>query len=484
MVERTLAVYDEVSSSAAHISVQSVSAALAPWSGSVPISARHGLGAHRGGASSPASASMTAAVGLAIALVLVCSGTVRRDRSSSGRRRRAAHRLIFWRQLRGRRAAHRPRARHLEGTGRRRVRLHDRAPARARRRPGLQRRPEREPGRSQLRAAALAARLADRRAGEGARDEALPRRQARQLLQRRHPAQGLVRRRGLVEARCCRRCATWRRRRSCSGSPESPSTRSSTPHRSGAATATWAWDYPGNTHSEAQVRAKARQRGRRADGRDPRRLSGRRAGGLPRASSRQLARVGPGGGQRHPNTSADRLDIDFWDGMTSVDGYGAIRFFDSIFYKAPHSGSWESALTYNANQVLATFSRRFSNWDYASERVHVSPFSWIDDGPKPSSLRRRPLARVRRRAAARLSQVGHGRRVRKLRLRAARRFRLLALRARDAGRLEARHASTASPRRSSSPRPQARRSRAPRTTTSRSAPCGGRTIAADRASPG
>ena len=72
--------------------------------------------------------------------------------------------------------------------------------------------------------------------------------------------------------------------------------------------------------------------------------------------------------------------------MTSVDGYGAIRFFDSVFYKAPHRGSWENALTYNANQLLATFSRRFSNWDYASGRVHVSPFSWIDDGPKPSSF--------------------------------------------------------------------------------------------------
>ena len=79
-----------------------------------------------------------------------------------------------------------------------------------------------------------------------------------------------------------------------------------------------------------------------------------------------------------------RCDIDFWDGMTSVDGYAAIRFFDSVFYKAPHRGSWDSALTYNANQVLATFSRRFSNWDYASERVFVSPFSWIDEGPKPS----------------------------------------------------------------------------------------------------
>ena len=33
------------------------------------------------------------------------------------------------------------------------------------------------------------------------------------------------------------------------------------PSQGGDATATWAWDYPGNARSEAQVRAKARQRG-------------------------------------------------------------------------------------------------------------------------------------------------------------------------------------------------------------------------------
>ena len=33
------------------------------------------------------------------------------------------------------------------------------------------------------------------------------------------------------------------------------------PSQGGVATATWAWDYPGNTRSESAVRAKARQRG-------------------------------------------------------------------------------------------------------------------------------------------------------------------------------------------------------------------------------
>jgi hypothetical protein len=72
--------------------------------------------------------------------------------------------------------------------------------------------------------------------------------------------------------------------------------------------------------------------------------------------------------------------------MTSVEGYGAIRFFDSVFYKGPHKGNWDNALTYNQNRVYATFSRRFSNWDYAWSRVNVSPFAWIDEGPKSSAF--------------------------------------------------------------------------------------------------
>ena len=163
------------------------------------------------------------------------------------------------------------------------------------------------------------------------------------------------------------------------------------PSESGAGTATWAWDYPGNTRPEAEVRAKSRQRGAE--------LMEAILEGFPGAELVVYHFDFPGDWNDlvqeevndEENVSADLLHIDFWDGMTSVDGYGAIRFFDSIFYKTPHRGSWESALTYNANQVLAAFSRRFSNWDYASERVYVSPFSWIDNGPRPG-FRGGPLA--------------------------------------------------------------------------------------------
>ena len=47
----------------------------------------------------------------------------------------------------------------------------------------------------------------------------------------------------------------------------------------------------------------------------------------------------------------DLLYIDFWDGMTSVEGYSAIRFYNSIFYKTPHLGTWDAALTHDTNQT-------------------------------------------------------------------------------------------------------------------------------------
>ena len=105
----------------------------------------------------------------------------------------AADRLIFWRACEDVAALTDPELDDLEGTRRGRLRLHDRAPARPGRRQDFSGDPDASLDGRQLRAAALAARLADRRAGEGARNEALPRRQARQLLQRRDPAQGLVR---------------------------------------------------------------------------------------------------------------------------------------------------------------------------------------------------------------------------------------------------------------------------------------------------
>jgi hypothetical protein len=150
--------------------------------------------------------------------------------------------------------------------------------------------------------------------------------------------------------------------------------------------ASWDWDYPGNTHPEPEVRAEAKRRGEQ--------IMSTILGSFPRAElvgydvqfpeSWEATVQGVINGEQ--NAYASRLDINFWDGLTSVDGYGAIRLIDAIFYKSPHIGTWDSALQDNANRVAALLSRRLSNWDYASSRVYLSPFSWIDPGPSSSDF--------------------------------------------------------------------------------------------------
>jgi hypothetical protein len=150
--------------------------------------------------------------------------------------------------------------------------------------------------------------------------------------------------------------------------------------------ASWDWDYPGNTHTEAEVRAEATKRGQQ--------LMSTILGAFPGAELAAYDVEFPESWEAvvqnvvngEQDAFASRLDIDFWDGMTSVDGYGAIRLIDAIFYKSPQIGTWDSALQYNANRIAALLSRRLSNWDYASSRIYLSPFSWIDPGPNATAF--------------------------------------------------------------------------------------------------
>jgi hypothetical protein len=99
---------------------------------------------------------------------------------------------------------------------------------------------------------------------------------------------------------------------------------------------------------------------------------------------------------------ADSVQIDFWDGMSSVRGYRAIRWIDAIFYKTPHlsEANWDAALQYNTNAVYSLLSRRFSNWKYASSRLHLSPFSWISSGAGSDFERARDPQYVAKQLAA------------------------------------------------------------------------------------
>jgi hypothetical protein len=155
------------------------------------------------------------------------------------------------------------------------------------------------------------------------------------------------------------------------------------PGKGGARTASWNWNYPGNTRSEQEVRAQVERRGRQ--------LMTAMLAGYPGlelvAYNTFIAGTWADKVQEVINQQfgvyADDVRLDLWAGLSSVPGYAAIRWFDSIFYKTPHIGrDWAVALEDNANSTYSVLSRRFPNWDYASSRLHVTPFSWINDGPR------------------------------------------------------------------------------------------------------
>jgi hypothetical protein len=144
--------------------------------------------------------------------------------------------------------------------------------------------------------------------------------------------------------------------------------------------AAWDWDYPGNTSSEAAVRAEVRARGAQ--------MMGAIVNSFPGVDLLDYGTYFPEGWNalvqqqinHTPDPYAASVQIDLWNGLTSHPGYGLIRFMDATFYKTPHlnGASWDNAMTYNVNRLTAYLSRNLANWTYASSRVAISPFAWID----------------------------------------------------------------------------------------------------------
>jgi hypothetical protein len=147
--------------------------------------------------------------------------------------------------------------------------------------------------------------------------------------------------------------------------------------------ASWNWDYPGNTHTEGQVRAEVRQRGKQ--------MMRALVKGFPNIKIVAYDSLFPDTWDAYvkgyPNGTLDAYEssaqINFWDGLTAVDGYAKVLFLDATFYRDPvlPGASWDAALEYQDNSLFALLSQRFSNWAYASSRVAISPFGWIDTGP-------------------------------------------------------------------------------------------------------
>jgi hypothetical protein len=174
------------------------------------------------------------------------------------------------------------------------------------------------------------------------------------------------------------------------------------PGKSGTA-GTWDWNFTGNTHSEAAVRAQAKTRGAQ--------LMTALVGAYPGIDIVDIHALMPEGWsalvQQEINGIAnayqDLVSINFWDGMTSVVGYGPIRFMDHTYNKTSHlyKATWDTAYTYDLNRMSAMFSRRLSNWAYASSRIGWGPFTWINAGPRSFEAARSPAEVAAQLAAAR-----------------------------------------------------------------------------------
>jgi len=152
------------------------------------------------------------------------------------------------------------------------------------------------------------------------------------------------------------------------------------PQTGGVQKASWSWDYPGNTHTEQQVRAQVALRGAQ--------LMAALVNSFPQLEIVDYGTYLPGTWAAYVQ-SADNgasnayqkdVHLDFWNGLTQTPGYGAIRFDDASFYKGANvpGATYDAALQYNDNEWFALLSRSWSNWAYAADRVFVSPEAWID----------------------------------------------------------------------------------------------------------
>jgi hypothetical protein len=147
---------------------------------------------------------------------------------------------------------------------------------------------------------------------------------------------------------------------------------------SGGAVWSWDWNYSGNTRSQAVTRAKVKQRGEQ--------MMTEILKGFPNVDMSIYYMRQPDGWNalvqqtvnRNTTAFANTVVTDFWNGMTNVSGYSAIRFHDSVFYKTAHIGSFDTGIAYDMNRLFAYASRNWSNWDYLASRYFISPFIWID----------------------------------------------------------------------------------------------------------
>lgn len=164
------------------------------------------------------------------------------------------------------------------------------------------------------------------------------------------------------------------------------------PQTGGVSTASWSAGYPGGTRPLDEVRSKVKARGSQ--------LMAAILEGFPAVNLLAYATKFPGSWEEVvqqevndiPDPFGGSVQIDFWDGLTAVEGWSSVNFLNATFYKTQHLSQydWDDALRYEYAHLFALLSQRFSNWDYAATRVGESPFSWISAGGSAFERAREP----------------------------------------------------------------------------------------------
>ena len=188
------------------------------------------------------------------------------------------------------------------------------------------------------------------------------------------------------------------------------------PQADGRTTATWDWDYPGNRADETAVREQVRTRGAE--------WMAAATEGFPDAKvlvyHSEFPNTWDALVQREVNGTeraySASTNLDFWNGVTSVDGNWTLTFLNALFYKTTHlDATWDTAYSYELNRLFELFSKRLTNWSRVADQVYASPFVWISAGSTSFEAARDPEYVEEQLLAG--AALGHGADLRELHLR-------------------------------------------------------------------
>ncbi len=160
----------------------------------------------------------------------------------------------------------------------------------------------------------------------------------------------------------------------------------------GSGAGNWAWNYAGNTHDQTTTRAKVKARGAQLMTAILSVFPNVEVGFYnmnPDHGLKALRGLVVSAGN-YPQALPTSVQMDWLNGFSSVPGYARLRVWDDAYYTGTQlsGGVTQTTMCITTNASLAFFSQTFDNWNYANQRLSISPFLWI--GPTNSTAEGHP----------------------------------------------------------------------------------------------